>query len=117
MPTDEEINKKLDTLITLLTPQAPDPKHDSLVKAEAIIREALKEDYPKDKLDSWSLETLLTLQEAKKVRILPDPIGKEDSANKDKEEKVPKTLSKEDADREAHPFKYASQTYTKEVGI
>ena len=116
--TDEETNKKLDTLIALMTPKPENPKQDTMDKAAAIVRKALEGKFPKEKLDTWDLQRLLDAQDVANAQVLPDPLGKNDAVgNEEKPPETPPPLSKEDADREANPFKYSARTYDKEVLI
>ena len=112
--TDEETNKKLDALIDLLTPKAIDPNVDLIKTAEGVLRESLKDKYPKEKLDAWSLTQLKMAKEVQEAKILPDPIGKNDSTDENEEEEEP-DKPKEDANID--PFKFASRTYDKEVAL
>jgi len=112
--TEEEVMKKLDTLITLMTPKPADPKLDAIKDAEAIIRESLKDKFPKEKLDAWDFKQLQFAQEVDKQRILPEPIGKDDTVD-ESDPKLDPEQTKEKLDAEANPFKYPSRTYNKAV--
>ena len=117
--TDEETNKKLDALIALLTPKAIDPNVELIKTAEGILREDLKDKFPKDKLDSWDLNQLKIAKDIQAAKILPDPIGKDDTIDdKDGEDEEEQTEEKEDTSNSVDDlFKYSSKTYSKEVGI
>jgi len=117
--TDEEIMKKLDALINVMTPKAIDPNAELIKTAEGILRDSLEGKFPKDKLDSWDLKQLKMAKDVQAAKILPPPIGKGDTKDEDKEkEDEEQTEEKEDALPSADElFKYSSKTYDKEVGL
>ena len=117
--TEEELMKKLDNLITLMTPKAIDPNVELIKTAEGILREDLKDKFPKDKLDSWDLKQLKMAKDVQAAKILPPPIKKGDTTDDKKgEEEEEHEEEKEDTGDSADDlFKYSSKTYDKEVEI
>ena len=117
--TEEELMKKLDNLITLMTPKAIDPNVELIKTAEGILREDLKDKYPKDKLDSWDLNQLKMAKDVQAAKILPPPRSKGDSIDPKKvEEEEEQQEEKEDTGNSADDlFKYSSKTYDKVVEI
>ena len=114
--TEEEITKKLDTLINLMTPKVTDPNVELIATAEGILRDSLEGKYPKEKLDSWDLKQLKMAKDVQAAKILPPALGKDDALEQEEEEE--QTEEKEDAlDSPDELFKYSSKTYNKEVAF
>ena len=96
----EKLDAALERLEKLENPPEPEIKEDAeppvdprITKAEALVREILKDNLPKEKLDSMGLDELILAHELKSTLKVP------------RAKPAPPSSQKEDADED--PFKYS----------